>query len=851
MSKHKFKITGIDCANCAAHLERQLKKINGLENVQINFMGEKLTFECDDDKYDELMVEVKKCIDKNEPDAVLGNDELLNATVKKDGGECSCGHEHHEHKHHHEQGESCSCGHDHGHEHDHEHAESCSCGQDHSHEHNHDHEHIDESNKAHTGNCKYTISGLDCANCAAELEREIAKLDCVDNVTITFMNETLSFNVISGTERKAVEIIKSVIDKKEPGCTLTPKAKEVAKPKKPEHKKEKTQIVASIILLIIAVCLEKFTSVAFPVYALFYMASYFIVGWDVLKSAFRNLGKGQWMDEKFLMAIATVGAIGTLELTEGVFVMLLYQIGELFQAMAVESSRRSISDLMDIKADTANVKFGDSVRTVPVESVSVNDIIVVRPGEKIPLDAVVINGESSVNTSALTGESLPRDVAVGDSIVSGTVNIQGLLEAKVTKNSTESTVSKILDLVENSSSRKAKTENFISTFAKYYTPIVVYLALFVAFIVPGIVSVISHTPYFTLLPDYFHRGLMFLVVSCPCAIVISVPLTYFSGIGSLSKKGILVKGSNYLDALNEVDTVVFDKTGTITKGRFSITNIVTDYDKDELVKLAAHAEYNSTHPIGKAIVRAYGAENINAAAISDVVELAGHGVEVLIEGKKVLAGNEKLMKRHNIPVNEIDEIGTIVHIAVDGKYTGYIVVADEVKESSAAAMSDLKANGIKNTVMITGDSEKIAESIAKKVGITKVFANMLPQDKVSEFSKLNETNVCAYVGDGINDAPVLAMSKVGIAMGGLGSDAAIEASDIVIMNDDLMSVAQAVKGAKKTRQIVMQNIVFSLAVKFAILAASAFGITDNMMIAIFGDVGVMLIAVLNAIRALK
>ena len=801
---HKMSITGIDCANCAGNLERHIAKIEGLSNVSINFMQEKLMFDCDPDKFPALLEEIKKCIDKYEPDAVLGEDEV-------------------EHEHHHHDGEGA----------------------------------IDESAKQHTGSCKYIIKGLDCANCAAALERRISEqVDCISDVTLTFMNETLSFNVTEGSEDDAVKEIRRVIDDREPGVTIEKFTQEREKKiiKKPEHKKEKKMILCSAILLVLAIVLKNIMpegTTNFIVSGIVFMISYFIVGAPVLKSALRNLKKGQWMDEQFLMAIATVGAIGTGEFQEGVFVMLLYQIGELFQAIAVENSRQSISELMDIRADEANIKVNGNIKKVPVEDVYVDDIIVIRPGEKVPLDGIVLSGSSSLNTSALTGESLPRDVQVGDEVISGCVNVQGLLEVRVTKPASESTVAKILDLMENSSNRKRNTENFISAFARYYTPTVVYLALFVSFVVPGIMARLGNGSYLSLLPDFFHRGLMFLVVSCPCAIVISVPLTYFSGIGGLSKKGVLVKGSNYLDALTMVDTVVFDKTGTITKGQFSITKIDSKIDEKELIKLAAYAEYNSTHPISAAIVTSYGKENINPALISKVDEIAGHGVKAVIDDKEVLAGNAKLMATNGIEIPEVDTIGTVVYIAVDKAYAGYITVADTIKSTSKRAMAALKANGIRNTVMLTGDNKKVADAIAEECGITEVHSDLLPQDKVSEFDKISKTGNCAYVGDGINDAPVLAMANVGFAMGGLGSDAAMEAADIVIMTDDLTLIAEAVKGAKKTRGIVKINIVFSIAVKVLILALAGFGVTDNMMIAIFGDVGVMLLAVLNAIRALN
>lgn len=860
MKQVKMGIMGLDCANCAAKLEREIAKIEGLKEVSINFMQEKLLFECVEEQLEKKILEIEKVIEQVEPDATLVKGEASHGHHHAHTHEhsCSCGHEHHEHhdhdshcdcNHEHTHEHNCECGHEHHeHHHDHicnhEHSHEHGCDCDHEHHHAHDthcscnHEHHDEHRKQIPTQYQYLIKGLDCANCAAQLEREIAKIEYLRNVQLIFMTETLFFDVDREHYEEAMIQIRKTIQRVEPDCTLEEKKTQKKKVVKKEgHKSEVYKIVGSILFLIVATLLKEN-----PFNLVCYAISYLLVGYPVLKTAIRNMSKKQWMDENFLMAIATIGAIGTGEYAEGVFVMLLYQIGELLQTIAVENSRRSISDLMNIRADEANVKIGDRIEKVAVEEVSVNDIIVIRPGEKVPLDGIILSGNSSLDTAALTGESLPRDVSVNDEVISGCVNMQGLLEVRVTKTADESTVAKILDLVENSSNRKAHAENFITTFAKYYTPTVVALACIIAFVCPLILPSASFS-------EYFHRGLVFLVVSCPCALVISVPLSYFAGIGGLSKKGILVKGSNYLDALNAVDTVVFDKTGTITKGEFFVSKIDAKENEEKLIEYCAYAEANSSHPISKAIVRAYGKE-IEPTRIESVNEFAGHGVEAKIDGHLILAGNQKLMEKHHIEFEEVASEGTVVYVAIDEHFAGAIMISDQIKESAKQAIHELSSLGIRKTVMLSGDNEKSAVAVAKSCGIDEVHSELLPADKVRLFEELKQNSNCAYIGDGINDAPVLAMANVGLAMGGLGSDAAIEAADIVIMNDDLLSVNDAIKGAKKTRRIVMQNIVFSLLVKGFILILSAIGMGD-MGLAIFADVGVMLLAVLNAIRALR
>lgn len=578
-----------------------------------------------------------------------------------------------------------------------------------------------------------------------------------------------------------------------------------------------------------------------------FIISYIIVGGDVVKRAVKNIFKGQVFDENFLMSIATIGAFFIGEYPEGVAVMLFYQVGELFQSYAVGKSRKSIASLMDIRPDYANVKKGDELVKVDPDEVQIGDIIVIKAGEKIPLDGKVIEGSSMIDTSALTGESVPREVEVGSDILSGCININGVITAEVTKEFGESTVSKILDLVENASSKKSNSEQFITKFARYYTPVVVIIAVFLAIIPPLVIDGATFS-------DWIYRALAFLVVSCPCALVISIPLSFFGGIGGASKKGVLVKGSNYLEALAETEIVVFDKTGTLTKGVFNVQEIHPEgVSKEELLELTAHAESYSNHPISLSLKRAYSKE-IDNGRISDVEEISGHGVIATVDGKKVMAGNIKLMKMMDIPYFKGELIGTIVHVAVNNKYIGYIVIADEVKEDSAQAIKELKAANIKQTVMLTGDNKSIGSKVAKELGLDKVYAELLPADKVEKleelFSQKSKKGKLAFVGDGINDAPVLARADIGIAMGGLGSDAAIEAADVVIMTDEPSKIATAMKISKKTLKIAHQNIVFAIGIKIIVLILSAFGIA-TMWAAIFADVGVTIIAVLNAFRALN
>lgn len=626
-------------------------------------------------------------------------------------------------------------------------------------------------------------------------------------------------------------------------------------------KKGLTRIIVSTVLLLAAIIIDirpEWLRISI------YLISYLIVGWDVVLMALRNIVKGKVFDENFLMSIATIGAMFINEYAEGVAVMLLYQIGELFQSYSVNKSRKSIADLMDIRPDYANVKRNDEIIRVDPDEVKIGEIIVIKPGERIPLDATVVTGTSFVDTSALTGESIPREVEPGNEILSGYINVSGAITAEVTREYEESTVSKILELVENASNKKSQSQQFITKFARYYTPIVVVLAVMLAVIPPLVIEGATFD-------DWIYRALSFLVVSCPCALVISIPLTFFSGIGGASKKGILVKGSNCFEVLAKTETIVFDKTGTLTKGVFNVQEVnvkgilaqdknkeglegLSDkHSKERLLELTAYAESYSIHPISQSIQKAYG-KDIDKSKVSDVQEIAGHGIEVLVQGKKVAAGNAKLMKLKGIDYIDEELTGTVVHVAIDDIYAGYILIADEIKEDSVNAIKGLKEAGIKQTVMLTGDNNAVGKMVADRLGIDKVYTELLPGDKVEKLEELlsqtSEKGSLAYVGDGINDAPVLARADVGIAMGGLGSDAAIEAADVVIMTDEPSKIQVAIRISKKIIGIANQNIMFAIGIKIIILILSALGIT-NLWAAIFGDVGVTIIAILNSFRALK
>ena len=688
-----------------------------------------------------------------------------------------------------------------------------------------------------------TLEGLNCANCARKIEEKVGKMEGVKESNLNFTTTTLNVKLERKVkEEHAINEIKKIVEALEPHVKVEKKVSGKTNVQRAKFEVKPTLIIGTILYLI-AVIGDFKGALAL----ILFVASYLLIGGKVVLTAIKNIARGQLFDENFLMTVATIGAFSISEYPEAVAVMLFYEIGETIQGYAVNKSRSSISSLMDIRADYANIIIDGKEKKVSPETVKVEDIILVKPGEKIPLDGIVVEGESFVDTSALTGESVPRKIAVNDEILSGGINTNGVLKVKVTKKFGESTVSRILEMVENAANKKANTEKFITKFAKVYTPIVVALAILIA-VVPSIFIKDA------LFSTWLYRALVFLVVSCPCALVVSVPLGFFAGIGGASKKGVLVKGSNYLELLKDLETVVFDKTGTLTEGVFTVTEINTNnIQKEKLIEVAAMAESFSNHPIAISIIKEYGKE-IDKEVIEEYEEIAAHGIKAKYENSTVLAGNEKLMKTNNIKIERSTEIGTIVYVAVNNKFVGYIVIADKIKEDSKDAIKKIKEQGIKKTVMLTGDNKDVADSVAKRLKLDKVFSNLLPNEKVEKIEELylsrSEKEKIAFVGDGINDAPVLARVDVGIAMGGLGSDAAIEAADIVIMTDEPSKIAEGIKISKKTYKIVWQNIIFALAVKVIVLILGAAGMA-SMWEAVFADVGVALIAVLNAMRIMK
>ena len=729
-----------------------------------------------------------------------------------------------------------------------------------------------------TNECTLFIEGLDCPNCAAKIERKLNTLQKIKAATVDFLGKRVIVESEDFSQDELAKFIQTEVDKIEDGVKISTKrlhshghthhhSHSHSRVHSHSHThgegdtdKIKKKLLIGGIIFVLGIFIPK--TLFIPKFAVF-LVSYFIIGGDVLVSAVKNILRGQVFDENFLMAIATIGAFAIGEYPEGVAVMLFYQLGELFQGIAVNNSRKSIIALMDIRPDYANLKTDSEIKKVNPDEIKVADIIVVKPGEKVPLDGKIITGNSTFDTSALTGESLPREAKTGDIVLSGFINKTGLVEIEVAKVFSESTVSKILNLVENASSKKSKTENFITKFAKYYTPAVVITALIMAIFPPLLIPNATFT-------DWIYRALIFLVVSCPCALIISIPLGFFGGIGGASKHGILVKGANYLEALNDVESIVMDKTGTLTKGVFKVTEInvennvkINDFENNKtdltqplLLKYAAHIEKFSNHPIAQSIVSEY--ENSIAktdeSIVKDFKEISGFGIKANINNHQILAGNSKLMNSENIRFDKKENLGTVVYIAFNRQYIGNILISDEIKEDSPKAIRGMKANGIKEIVMLTGDNNAIGKNIAEKLEIDKVFAELLPNEKVEKLEEIyktkSEKGKVVFVGDGINDAPVLARADIGIAMGGVGSDAAIEAADVVIMNDEPSKIVTAMKIAKKTKTIVWQNITLAFAVKLIVLILGLFG-DATMWEAVFADVGVALLAVLNATRVLK
>jgi len=749
-----------------------------------------------------------------------------------DEKECDCQHDHehhhHEHTHHHDHECNCDCQHDHEHhhhEHTHHHDHECNCGCE------HDHKHIELPERDIAGGMKIHIHGLDCANCAMKVENEIKKLNYIDDAVINFSSETLI--VKTRETNDLVERLQNVVDSVEDGVTLSLDKKDT-KYDKPKLfvLKDNIELIEGVIVFIGAMIASGWFS------TFLYIAAYLLIGYKVILKALKNIGRKDFLDENFLMCIATFGALALQDYSEAIAVMLFYAIGEIFQGYAVNKTRSSISSLMDIKSEYANLVIDDEIEQVDPEEVEVRDIIVVKVGEKVPLDGKVIKGSSMLDTSSLTGESVPRNIETGEQVLSGVVNLSDILYIEVTHPYEDSTVSRIIDLVENSASKKAKIEKFITRFAKVYTPTVVGLAVLLLF-VPMLV--LPNQSFYT----WLYRACTFLVVSCPCALVISIPLGLYAGLGKASAIGVLIKGGNYLELLKDVDTVVFDKTGTLTKGEFEVVEI----SDNELLEIGAYGEFMSNHPIARSIVKGYGKE-IDSRRISNFKEIAGKGIEVCIDGIQYYLGNEKFFNSLNIEVSLPQTVGTIVYIAKNKSYLGYIVVADVIKETTIPGIKGLKDANVKNTVMLTGDHQVVAKDIADKIGIDTVYSDLLPQDKVAKLEQLlNDDTVVAFVGDGINDAPVLARADLGIAMGGIGSDVAIEAADMVLMTDDITTIAKAIDVSKFTNFILKENVIFTLVIKIGVLVLTLFGLT-NMWMGVFADVGVTLIAICNSMRIL-
>ena len=779
-----YLLKGLDCPNCSAKIEKEVGELDGVTSSTVNLMNQTLTVQAGTSVAASLLDTVTTIVHSHEPDVEVS--EKTEPAVTK----------------------------------------------------------------------VYLLKGLDCPNCSAKIEKEVGELDGVTSSTVNLMNQTLTVQAGTSVAASLLDTVTTIVHSHEPDVEVSEKQLEATAPVKKdekaavyndEDKKRTIRLAVGAVVYAIGMALTVFAKLPTLAELAFLIVAYVILGWDVVWQAVKNITRGQVFDEHFLMSVSTIGAFAIGEYPEAVAVMLFYQVGEFFQSLAVKRSRKSISDLMDIRPDSATVKRNGVLQVVSPESVAVGEIIVVKPGEKIPLDGIVVDGESMLDTKALTGESVPRSIRKGDEALSGCINQSGLLTLKVTKSFGESTVSKITDLVENASARKAPTENFITTFARYYTPVVVGMAAVLAIIPPLVLG--------GGWSEWLRRGFVFLIVSCPCALVISIPLTFFGGIGAASKRGVLVKGSNYLEALNKVSVVVFDKTGTLTKGVFEVANIIpaAGYQKEQVLEYAAQAESYSNHPIAKSILATYG-KPIDQKQFSDFEEISGHGISVMVQGKKVLAGNSKLMESEKIAYAACDAAGTKFYVAADGSYVGCILIADEVKPDSKCAIAELKKIGVEKTVMLTGDDERIGKSVADELGLDAYYAQLWPDQKVEKLEMLDKQkrqgSKLAFVGDGINDAPVLARADVGIAMGGLGSDAAIEAADVVLMTDEPSKLVEAIDVAKATKRIVMQNIVIALGIKSVFLVLGALGMA-GMWEAVFGDVGVTIIAVLNAMRILK
>ncbi len=788
MIKQELVLEGLDCANCSAKIEDKVSKLEDVFSASMNFSTKTLIIESNkEEAMDKILKDSIDIINRLEPDVIVR---------------------------------------------------------------------AKENNLRQNKNVIIMLEGLNCANCAAKIETEVNKLEEVKEAGLDFVSKRLIIKANDNSNKNHIFTkVKSIVNKLEPDVEVKLQSnnsinhKEKDTNKKNEH--GNNEIKESIIKLILGIgffLIPLIFNFSPKIELTLFIISYVLVGGEIVLRAVKNISRGQVFDENFLMTIATLGAFSIKEYPEAVAVMIFYQVGELFQDIAVNKSRKSIADLMDIRPDSANVKRGEEFISISPEQVLIGEIIMIKPGEKLPLDGVIIEGNSMVDTSALTGESVPRTVRIGDEVLGGFINKNGLLYVEVQKEFGESTLSKILDLVQNAGAKKAPTEKFITKFARYYTPVVVISAAILAFLPPLIIEGATFS-------DWIYRALVFLVVSCPCALVVSIPLGFFGGIGSASKNGILIKGGNYLEALNKIETIVFDKTGTLTKGVFEVTEIYSKegFTKESLIEYAAYVEAFSTHPIATSIVE-YFDKDIDKSRVKNYEEISGHGIKALVDEKNLLAGNKKLMDMYNITVEEVSSIGTVVYLSIDEVYAGYVVISDEIKEDSKEAITGLKNSGIKNVLMLTGDNKVVGDKVAMEIEVDKVYSELLPQNKVEILEGLQKDKLrkgkVAFVGDGINDAPVLARADIGIAMGGVGSDAAIEAADVVIMTDEPSKIILAINIAKKTNKVVWQNIIFALSVKLVILVLGAMGIA-TMWEAVFGDVGVALIAVLNSMRVLR
>lgn len=875
----KYTLIGLDCPNCAMKLENALNKQKHVKKASITFATLLCVIEYEEyndeiehhiihfiEDFDEDVKVVKKehththehhehkhehCNcghDHRHHEETEKHDQLHESEHQHEhkhhghhnhDEKCCCEHEHHHHEHkhahhHHKHDEACTCGH-HDHEH---HEEHCECGHHHDHHHHHEghcscghhheeHEHVERQVQ---GNYKWIIHGLDCAHCALKVEDAVNGVKGVKSATLNFTTKKLFFDLDENV---------NIVDIKEHIKQAILNVEEVTIQENEtlpiESKKDYKQmmILIGVILFVLALIMKS---------TFIYLVSYSLIGYSVIHKSLKNIKRKDFFDENFLMTIATIGALIVGEYAEAVAVMLFYQIGEYFQDKAVAKSRESIAQLMDIKADIAHKVVGHDIMDVDPEVVHVYDLIVVRPGERIPLDSEVIEGNASIDTSALTGESIPADVEKGDNVLAGCINTNGLLKLKVLKTSEESTVSRIMNLVENASSKKAVTEQKMTKFARVYTPIVVFSALALA-ILPNLFNTGIHWS------EWIMRACTFLVISCPCALVLSIPLGYFAGIGAASRKGVLIKGGSYLEALNTIDTVVFDKTGTLTNGKFKVVHIHSS-DVDKCLEIAAYAESASNHPVALSILEAY-SKDIHQETIESLEEIAGKGIHAMIQGKEVLVGNDKLMDAYKIAYPAINSASTIVYVAYDKEYLGTIEIADTIKSDAKDTICQLKNNGINQVIMLSGDKKERAEFVGKELGFDEIYAELLPEDKVNKVEDIiHNKGKVAYVGDGINDAPVLARCDLGIAMGGLGSEAAIEASDIVLMKDDLKGLVDALNIASLTQKIMNQNIIFIIGIKVGVLFLTLLGYAD-MWMGVFADVGVCLLAVLNAMRILK